>query len=148
MKTAAQIFDGKIEGMLLRGESDWYLFSVPRQSNVEIALKFSHKKGDLELKVYDGKGQKIAESRTSGNIEDVRLDFKGKLYIEIYGYKGASNPYNLELKSESKSYNGFIYLGKKTYSCGKITKTVEEYRHKETGMEFVLIPGGKFWHGK
>ena len=36
--------------------------------------------------------------------------------------------------------NGFTYLGRKTYSCGGQTHTVQEYRHNQSGLEFVKIP--------
>jgi len=42
---------------------------------------------------------------------------------------------------------GFTYLGMFLYSAGDITRTVEEYRHDRTGMEFVLIPAGRFRMG-
>ncbi len=42
------------------------------------------------------------------------------------------------------SIPGLTFLSKKTYTCGGITNTVEEYRHDQTGMEFALIPGGSF----
>ncbi len=41
----------------------------------------------------------------------------------------------------------FRYLRETTYSCWEITKTVKEYIHDQTGMEFVLIPGGTFAMG-
>ena len=42
---------------------------------------------------------------------------------------------------------GFSYSCTQTYSCGGQTHTVHEYRHDQTGMEFVLIPGGSFMMG-
>ena len=42
----------------------------------------------------------------------------------------------------------FGLLGKKTYSCGGQTHTMKEYRHEQTGIELVLIPGGSFEMGK
>jgi formylglycine-generating enzyme required for sulfatase activity len=42
---------------------------------------------------------------------------------------------------------GFTYLREKTYTCGGKSYTVKEYRHNQTGMEFVLIPGGTFEMG-
>ncbi len=45
------------------------------------------------------------------------------------------------------TYAGFTYLRTATYSCGDVTNTVKEYRHDQTGLEFVLIPGGKFMIG-
>jgi len=41
----------------------------------------------------------------------------------------------------------FTYLRTVTYTCGGVTNTVKEYRHNQTGMEFVLIPGGTFMMG-
>ena len=42
---------------------------------------------------------------------------------------------------------GFSYLRTATYTCDGITNTVKEYLHQETGIEFVLIPGGTFMMG-
>lgn len=39
------------------------------------------------------------------------------------------------------SIDGFVFVGKKTYSCGGQKHTVKEYRHIETKMDFVLLPG-------
>ncbi|HRU51151.1 MAG TPA: bifunctional serine/threonine-protein kinase/formylglycine-generating enzyme family protein [Planctomycetota bacterium] len=42
---------------------------------------------------------------------------------------------------------GLTYLGQKTYTCGDLQNTVEEYCHNESNMIFVLIPDGKFHIG-
>ncbi len=42
---------------------------------------------------------------------------------------------------------GFTFLRISRYSCGGMANTVEEYRHDQTGLEFVLIPGGIFMMG-
>lgn len=36
----------------------------------------------------------------------------------------------------------FTFVRKKTYTCNGITNIMKEYFHKQTGLEFVLIPGG------
>lgn len=41
----------------------------------------------------------------------------------------------------------FDYIGSNTYSCGKYSYTVKEYRLKKLGIDFVLIPGGTFMMG-
>ena len=46
------------------------------------------------------------------------------------------------LKEDIMLFSGFRYLRSKTYVCGSIRKTVREYIHIKTGMEFVFIPGG------
>ena len=53
-----------------------------------------------------------------------------------------SEPYTMQ-----RFQKEFRYLRTKTYTCGKITRTVKEYLHLKTGMEFVLVPGGKFMMG-
>jgi formylglycine-generating enzyme required for sulfatase activity len=42
---------------------------------------------------------------------------------------------------------GFTYLHERTYTYGGQSHTVKEYRHNQTGMGFVLIPGGTFQMG-
>ncbi len=62
----------------------------------------------------------------------------------VYGYLGHSRVASTYLIPK---YDGFAYLKTATYSCGEITNTVLEYRHLQTGMEFVFIPGGTFTMG-
>jgi len=42
---------------------------------------------------------------------------------------------------------GFTYTGMYQYSWCGISHTVEEYRHDRIGMEFVLLPGGRYTMG-
>jgi len=51
------------------------------------------------------------------------------------------------IQKPGSEIRGFTYLKSAAYSCGGITKTVQEYKHNATGMEFVLIPGGTFTMG-
>jgi len=41
----------------------------------------------------------------------------------------------------------FKFLKKETFTCGDQTNTVEIYLHEQSGLEFVLIPGGSFEMG-
>ncbi len=45
------------------------------------------------------------------------------------------------------SQGGFQFLRNATYSCGGVTNTIEEYQHEQTGMEFAMIPAGRFMMG-
>ena len=47
-----------------------------------------------------------------------------------------------EKNLDQSNLKGFIYLGDNTYSCNGQTHTVKEYRHRQTGIKFVLIPSG------
>lgn len=66
--------------------------------------------------------------------------------------KEESNQQNITTDSSTSPLSiarpsGFTFLRNATYTCNDITHTVAEYRHDQTGMEFVLIPGGKFLMG-
>jgi formylglycine-generating enzyme required for sulfatase activity len=52
-----------------------------------------------------------------------------------------------QLPPKPSGLEGFTYLREATYTCGGQSHTVKEYRHNQTGMEFVLIPGGTFEMG-
>jgi len=41
----------------------------------------------------------------------------------------------------------FEFLKEETFSCGGQTNNVKIFRHEQTGLEFVLIPGGRFQMG-
>ncbi len=44
-------------------------------------------------------------------------------------------------------YPGFAYLREEMFSTGKQMKKATVYEHKATGLEFVLVPGGRFTMG-
>jgi formylglycine-generating enzyme required for sulfatase activity len=48
---------------------------------------------------------------------------------------------------EAPEIAGFEFLGLETFRCGGRTNTVPVYLHGKTGLEFVLVPGGRFWMG-
>jgi formylglycine-generating enzyme required for sulfatase activity len=52
-----------------------------------------------------------------------------------------------ELGKKKIIEKGFTHTGEKTYTCGGVTKIVQEYKHNATGMEFVYIPGGTYQMG-
>ncbi len=58
-----------------------------------------------------------------------------------------SLPMTSKLES-SLEYKDFLFLRKKKYSCGGVSHEVEEYQHRSTGIEFVLIPSGSFMRGE
>ncbi len=42
---------------------------------------------------------------------------------------------------------GFNFVREETFSCGGVSHSVKIYRHKMTGLEFVLVPGGSYKMG-
>ena len=71
----------------------------------------------------------------------------GNYYVEVHGINGAVARAQVNISRKVATMPGFIFLYEKTYSCGDVTQTVKEYLHEETGIEFVLIPGGSFTMG-
>lgn len=53
---------------------------------------------------------------------------------------------NNKLQQETSSTR-FVFLRQTTYTCNSITKAVKEYHHIQTGLDFVMIPGGTFEMG-
>jgi len=54
--------------------------------------------------------------------------------------------YMEELFQHLENNDQFQYLGTQTYTCGEYTNTMHEYKHIQTGMEFVLIPSGSYFN--
>ena len=54
---------------------------------------------------------------------------------------------NINVRSYSGRQVVFTYLRTANYSAGRASHTVEEYLHEQTGMEFVLLPGGTYTMG-
>ncbi|MBP7021841.1 MAG: protein kinase [Planctomycetes bacterium] len=50
-----------------------------------------------------------------------------------------------ELFQHLENNDQFQYLGTQTYTCGGRTNTMHEYKHIQTGMEFVLLPSGIYF---
>ncbi|RME82020.1 MAG: hypothetical protein D6785_08355 [Planctomycetota bacterium] len=83
---------------------------------------------------------KGAMAKLQESMEEERLKEAKKFLVVFEMLK------EYEIK-EISAFSHFTYLRSQTYSCGGVSPTVYEFQHDKAGMEFVLIPGGKFKMG-
>lgn len=89
-------FNGNIAG---DGQLDYYKFELSGRKKVTAELSFSHKKGDLDLYLYDESGERVKYSIGTGNLEKVSLYLnKGSYFLAVKGYQSAKGEYSLQVK--------------------------------------------------
>ncbi len=54
---------------------------------------------------------------------------------------------NIPTSSINQGSSKFVYLRTETYTCQNQKYTVKEYKHEQTGLEFILVPGGSYMRG-
>jgi hypothetical protein len=117
--------DQRTEGV--QWDEDWYKISVsPHYRRLTIDLRFQHYLGDIDLKLYDGKGKLIAVSQRTGDDEFLYLDVNqgGTYYIQIYG-SNRGNHYDLKYTTE------FTGGGDDAYEENDTMKTATDLTHTE-----------------
>ncbi len=72
------------------------------------------------------------------NLENELVQITDRLNLQKERFE------RIEYQREEKK---FVFIRKQTYKCNGNSKTVSEYRHKVTGLEFVLIPQTIFFMG-
>jgi formylglycine-generating enzyme required for sulfatase activity len=90
------------------------------------------------------KGEEYSEIYAQGTIEKILNQgrLKAGLLIEPSQVILSKGPF-----PQYRSIEKFRFLRKTAYSCGGITNNIAEYEHLQTGLEFVLVPGGSFEMG-
>jgi hypothetical protein len=78
------------------GDQDWCQFTTAGASTAgnSAAIAFDNERGDLDLELYDSGGNRLANSATTNDTEQVSLAglAAGTYYLHVLGYGGASNP--------------------------------------------------------
>ncbi len=83
------------------GDEDWFTFTPETGSTVRFAIDFNHGEGDLELKMYAGDRQvDSATSSNDGEVVDTVYDGTETLYVQVFGYSGATNSYTITVTIE------------------------------------------------
>jgi len=78
---------------------DYYKFTIRKSRTMTVKMSFSHRAGDLDLKLYSSAGKLVAKSESTSNVESFAKYLKsGTYYIKVYGYRGATGDYKLSLK--------------------------------------------------
>jgi hypothetical protein len=80
-------------------DPDWYRISLDVGDFIAIATYFSDAAGDLDLYLYDPQGYLVASSESQDDNEFVEFsaDIAGRWLIEVVGYEGAQNDYDMEI---------------------------------------------------
>jgi len=75
------------------GDEDWYEADACAGGRLLIRIGFLHASGDLDLVVYDGAGDELDRSETTGDYERVTVepDAAGPIFARVFGYDGAEN---------------------------------------------------------
>ncbi|MBI2219683.1 MAG: pre-peptidase C-terminal domain-containing protein [Acidobacteria bacterium] len=78
-------------------ESDYYRFTVPFASRVDVTVNFTHAFGDVDLDLRNSGNGLVGSSTGTGNSESVSVHVAaGTYYIRVYGFGGGScNRYSI-----------------------------------------------------
>jgi len=99
-----------------------------------------------DIKVWKKAEEHLSRAKelgTSFKVEEAVEECKKALDVHS-GYKEASA---LLKKLEALEMKDFTLEREETFACGGQTHTVLIYRHNQTGLEFVFVPGGSFEMG-
>jgi hypothetical protein len=91
-----------IQDLVMRDGSDWFKFSTINTSadTHTVAISFTHRKGDLDMALYNSLGEVIGRSQTRNDRESISLGGlpAGTYWVRVYGSQSAFNPtYNLSI---------------------------------------------------
>jgi hypothetical protein len=92
-----------IEDLVKRDSSDWYQFTTINtgKSTHYVAIDFEHRRGDLDIALYNDSGELLGRSRTRDNRESISLKSlaAGTYFVRVYGAQGAFSPnYSLTVR--------------------------------------------------
>jgi hypothetical protein len=100
------------------GDEDWFTFEPPTGATVRFSIDFNHGEGDLELKMFAADRQvDSATSSTDGEVVDSIYDATESLYVQVFGYSGATNDYTITV-----TFDGGQSLGP---ACSTTDDTME-----------------------
>ncbi|MBN2359435.1 MAG: PPC domain-containing protein [Deltaproteobacteria bacterium] len=98
--TAAALTPGQVAAQICPNDDDYYSFNLNVGDTVSAQISFTAANGDLDLQLLDPSGQVVDSSTTAtGNTETVDhvAVIAGRFALRVYGYRGATNSYQLQL---------------------------------------------------
>jgi hypothetical protein len=87
------------------GDSDWFAFAAEETSDLVLRLRFAHPQGDLDFELVGPVPslERAAVSQGVGELEEMRgLIVAGDWLVHVYGFGGAQNAYELELRLDPR----------------------------------------------
>lgn len=86
-------------GLKLIDAGDYFRFRTGARGTADDSVKilFNHAAGDLDLELYNARGQLVGRSNGVSNSEEVSLADQpaGLYFVRVLGYEAATNTYNL-----------------------------------------------------
>lgn len=81
------------------GGSHYFAVELPAETELVATVFFDHDEGDLDLKIYDSDQQSLDSGYSTDDNESVEALTQSETtyYIQVYGYSGASNRYDLDI---------------------------------------------------
>lgn len=104
-RTAARIESGDYKGLFCNAD-DWYAVPLPQGERLEASIGFAHANGDLDLELYDARGNLLAWSRGSRDEEVLSWDAGGKPATVFLRVHNAANGYELHVGAETSGWSG------------------------------------------
>jgi hypothetical protein len=78
---------------------DYFKVKLTRTSTLKVKISFSHRRGDLDLKLYSSSKRTIKTSAGVKNSEEILKTLSaGTYYIKVYGYRGSQGDYELSVE--------------------------------------------------
>ena len=97
---AASIPRGTQAGLVCE-DADWFQVTARAGEQIRVTIRFPHAEGDLDMRVYDSTGKRLASGTSISDDESVSVKVPsagGHITIHVYGYQSAENDYSLEVR--------------------------------------------------
>lgn len=111
---ATGIEPGRYEGLTLcgaEGDADWFTFETDTLATIEVALRFAHVQGDLELDLYyEGDpvslNAELGDGHSADDDEVVRFENRapGVYFVRVSGLGDPTARYDLELDVQERVF--------------------------------------------
>ncbi len=84
-------------------DNDYFKVKTNSAGKIKVKVSFAHSKGDLDVKLINGSKKTIAKSESTSSVEEIEFDVqKGTFYVKVFGYKGATGKYKIEVSFEGQ----------------------------------------------
>jgi Ca2+-binding RTX toxin-like protein len=118
---------------------DWFSFQISGQTTSQdyVGIDFDDS-GDLDIALYNAQGQIIDYSIGTGNSETISLSSltQGAYYLQVYGYAGSINDYNLRLNTP-----GSTIIAADRFEANNTRQTATNLKDFDWGQQV----GAKSW---
>ncbi|MEO5368391.1 MAG: PPC domain-containing protein, partial [Magnetococcus sp. WYHC-3] len=112
------------------GDADWYAFTLSAAGGTDsyVRIDFENDLGDLDMALVDAQGTVVARSTGVQDHELIRMNglAAGTYALQVYGFAGASNIYELSLQSTQGTVAADDYEDDDTMATATVFRAVED----------------------